>query len=616
MSLNTNTPPRSRSNTPSASVLAINKISKKSKSNDNLHRNMIPSKGRHYQELGPRLDAPPTDLSALFDSNPQEKKKIEKSKNPPPIANNPKPKNHPRRNNYYNPRGSGAYPPAPYYPPHNGHPMYPPPPHYARPQAPPPGYYPPNGYYPPPPNGYYAPPPPPYPGHPLPPHNNPMMPPPEMPEPNGRKYKKIANYRDNIFFPDGYKKWSKPQHMEHIDAKIHERTKLLLFLDIDHTILHSTRDKRGAAYVNHPHFGQDIFSINFSNQYNATYYIKFRPGFRRMIRELTPLYDFVLYTMGSRSYAEQVAMVIDEHFRQFTAEFQRNKHNRTFIIGNRIICREDHGNIADKDYKKDIAQFAPIEANWCMIIDDVPEVWRNRDDVHRVPKYLFWPNPDKTAPGTNHKHNDDTNNKINIWSKNSITSWNDDKSLLKQEKDNVLLQSIEMCKTVHDCYYAQYTPSNATVSAPMIFMAIRRKVMMHSHLVFTGVFPQKNARNDFHWKLAELFGANVSESITPQTTHLIGKESKTSKIQQAIRHDTIEIVHVNWLYQTFFNFGLADCNKFRMFINGDDKHTPKMVLVLFFFFFACLFSSLLNKKYLSYCCCLLYIFSIVSRRLN
>jgi len=400
-----------------------------------------------------------------------------------------------------------------------------------------------------------------------------------MPEPDGSqqktKYSKIAKYRDPVFFPDGYKKWKRSKYFEHIDGKLHEREKLLLFLDIDHTILHSTRDKRGASYLQHALFGKDVFAIDFPNQYNATYYIKFRPGFAKMVEELTPIYDFVLYTMGSRAYAEQVAMVIDEQFRKFAAAFKQNRHNRSFIIGNRIICREDHGDIPDKEYKKDVTQFAAIDPNWCVVIDDTPEVWRNRDDVHRVPKYLFWPNPEKTAPGTDHKHNNETNNKINIWSKNSITSWSDEKSLIKQERDNILTQSIELAKAVHTCYYAQYTPTNTKVSAAKIFSKIRGNLMKDAHIVFTGVFPQKNAKNDFHWKLAELFGADVTESITEQTTHLIGKDSKTSKIQQAIKKD-IEIIHVHWLYQSVFNFGLADCNKFRMFINGDDKHTPPM----------------------------------------
>jgi len=265
-------------------------------------------------------------------------------------------------------------------------------------------------------------------------------------------------------------------------------------------------------------------------------------------------------------------MIIDEHFRQFTREYKQNKHNRTFIVGNRIICREDHRQISEKEYKKDVSRFAPIKTNWCQIFDDTPEVWSNRDDIHRVPKYLFWPNIE-----TDNAKND--NNKINIWSKNSVTLWNDDRSLKKQEDDNILIQAIELAKATHSCYYAKYTPTNLQISAPQIFAAIRRQIMKSVRIVFTGVFPTKNGQNDFHWKLAQLFGAHVSEQIDAQTTHVIGKESTTSKIQQAIKQN-IQIVHVNWLYQTFFNFGIADCAKFRMpalTMNGvgDDETTTK-----------------------------------------
>ncbi len=57
--------------------------------------------------------------------------------------------------------------------------------------------------------------------------------------------------------------------------------------------------------------------------------------------------------MGSCRYAEQVATIIDEHFRQYIPEnINRNKrYNKTFIISNRIICGENHI-ISDKDYKQ------------------------------------------------------------------------------------------------------------------------------------------------------------------------------------------------------------------------------------------------------------------------
>ena len=76
----------------------------------------------------------------------------------------------------------------------------------------------------------------------------------------------------------------------------------------------------------------------------------------------------------------------------------------------------------------------------------------------------------------------------------------------------------------------------------------------------------------------------VSDNVVLKDKRELGKDIKTSKIQKAIKEDRIEIIHVNWLYQTFFNFGIADCNKFRMFINGDEKYTPPMVYLYLYLY--------------------------------
>jgi len=298
-----------------------------------------------------------------------------------------------------------------------------------------------------------------------------------------------------------------------------------------------------------------------------------------LVAALSPLYDFVLYTMGSRAYAEAVGAVIDRQFGPRVAG------GSGVVIGQRIICREDHSQINDREYKKDVARFAPIDREWCIVLDDTPEVWVRRDDVHRLPKYLFWPNPKDKNSG-NPSSTDSSGGagdppataKTSIWSKNSITSWDDERSLRRQDNDTVLLQAIEICKAVHHCYYSQWTPSQTVaVSAPDIYSLIRRRILHQKEVVFTGVFPRRESANDFHPKFAKLFGAKMSDQITESTTHLIGRGSKTGKIQEALKRGDIEIVHINWLYQTMFAFARADEHKFRMFKQGGNtQNTPKM----------------------------------------
>eukprot|EP00493_Phyllostaurus_siculus_P004251 UN04271 len=54
--------------------------------------------------------------------------------------------------------------------------------------------------------------------------------------------------------------------------------KLMLFLDVDHTLLHATKSPRAKAHTNHPILKQSIHEIEFPNPNNCPYYVKLRPG--------------------------------------------------------------------------------------------------------------------------------------------------------------------------------------------------------------------------------------------------------------------------------------------------------------------------------------------------
>ncbi|ETO29845.1 hypothetical protein RFI_07274 [Reticulomyxa filosa] len=141
--------------------------------------------------------------------------------------------------------------------------------------------------------------------------------------------KKMDVSYDDPLFPSNWKTMTKADHAKHIEDVLHSHKKLVLFLDVDHTLLHSTREIQAQRYQTHSVFGRDIHPIDFPNPYDATYFIKFRPYFYQFIDVVSEMFFVALYTMGSRPYAEEVARVIDTWA------------GKT-VIGNRIVCREDH----------------------------------------------------------------------------------------------------------------------------------------------------------------------------------------------------------------------------------------------------------------------------------
>ena len=385
---------------------------------------------------------------------------------------------------------------------------------------------------------------------------------------NKRKLKPIL--KDKLFGKKYMSFGKTEEKCDYLENILHEQNKMLLFLDIDHTLLHSTKDERGGLYVNHKDFGQDVYGIKFGvntgsgNIEYLTYFVKFRPYFNEFIKCLRDKYDIVLYTMGSRGYAEQVAALIDEIHPQ--------------LIGTRIVCREDHkddnGNSSTTstdidNYKKNICEFAPVNSDWCMIMDDTPEIWVNANDVHRVPKYLFWPNPENFYPGTSNKASSAQH------SKNSPSSWDDERTLYSQDKDVILKTATNILTAVHTCYFEYYDPLNP-IRAPNILSLMRKRSLLGCNISFTGLFPSGvDGSKDRHWKHSIEYGAKCQNVLNENTTHLIANDRVTAKVREAKENSKlckhVKIVHVNWLWQSMYHFSQANPNKFAL-----NLRTPKV----------------------------------------
>jgi len=161
--------------------------------------------------------------------------------------------------------------------------------------------------------------------------------------------------------------------------RLHTQRKLMLFLDIDHTLVHATKDPRARNVARHPQLGPNIKEIHFKNQYGCPYWIAERPGLYPYLARVAELYNIVLYTMGSRAYAECVCKIVDP-----TSE----------LIRNRIISRDDRydKNLVDEKHRpiKSIQEFFPLFKETAMIVDDTTMVWTDPEDVYKVTKYLFW----------------------------------------------------------------------------------------------------------------------------------------------------------------------------------------------------------------------------------
>ena len=81
--------------------------------------------------------------------------------------------------------------------------------------------------------------------------------------------------------------------------------KLILVLDLDHTLIHTVQ-----GIQNHPNV--DTFEID-GNVYST----KLRPHLDTFLTRLADIYEMCVYTMGSLKYAGQIVHIIDPEHKYF-----------------------------------------------------------------------------------------------------------------------------------------------------------------------------------------------------------------------------------------------------------------------------------------------------------
>lgn len=182
-------------------------------------------------------------------------------------------------------------------------------------------------------------------------------------------------------------------------AATHSRRNLLrtrrlsLVLDLDHTLVHASNDPRAAAIREFSPPDVDIgsiksFSLGPSNSSSksrtsashCTMHVKLRPHLREFLQRVSKHFELSIYTMGIRSYAEQIARIIDPD---------------NSLFRGRVTSREDF-KIEGILNQKNLSRVFPCDDSMVLIIDDREDVWLDgtnelyMPNLLRAKPYYFW----------------------------------------------------------------------------------------------------------------------------------------------------------------------------------------------------------------------------------
>lgn len=151
--------------------------------------------------------------------------------------------------------------------------------------------------------------------------------------------------------------------------------KLVLLVDLDQTIIHSTNQVVPI----------DIPEIHHYQLYGANspwYHTKFRPYMKEFLEEISKFYELHICTFGARRYAHQISNLIDPKGEYFPSD--------------RILSRDEFFDPRSKT--GNMKSLFPCGDAMVCIIDDRVDVWNYSPNVVHVKPYLCFKTDDINAP--------------------------------------------------------------------------------------------------------------------------------------------------------------------------------------------------------------------------
>ena len=170
---------------------------------------------------------------------------------------------------------------------------------------------------------------------------------------------------------------------KNLKINLHKEKKLILILDLDNTLLHSTTAMQ--FYHNNLYCGrinkfQDIFQIPLNMNGNGPWtHTKLRPFLKQFIEMVQDYFTIYLYTMGNRKYAVEIMRFLMKEVPSLN------------LTENRIISRDDGHDHTEGLIYKTLRQLSPSDHSFYLILDDRYDVWpESANNLVKAYPYVYF----------------------------------------------------------------------------------------------------------------------------------------------------------------------------------------------------------------------------------
>lgn len=161
--------------------------------------------------------------------------------------------------------------------------------------------------------------------------------------------------------------------------------KLVLLVDLDQTLIHTTND-------NIPPNLKDVYHFRLHGSLSPWHHTRLRPGTKEFLKEMSQYYELHICTFGSRMYAHKIAEFLDPDGQYFS---------------HRILSRDEC--VSANSKTANLKALFPCGDEMVCIIDDREDVWNFASNlIHVKPYHFFQHTGDINAPpGLSKQENDD-----------------------------------------------------------------------------------------------------------------------------------------------------------------------------------------------------------------
>ncbi|XP_050073858.1 RNA polymerase II subunit A C-terminal domain phosphatase [Anopheles maculipalpis] len=142
--------------------------------------------------------------------------------------------------------------------------------------------------------------------------------------------------------------------------------KLVLLVDLDQTLIHTTND-------NVPNNLKDVYHFQLYGPNSPWYHTRLRPGALEFLAKMHPYYELHICTFGARNYAHMIAQFLDKDGNFFS---------------HRILSRDECFNATSKT--DNLKALFPCGDSMVCIIDDREDVWNMASNLIQVKPYHFF----------------------------------------------------------------------------------------------------------------------------------------------------------------------------------------------------------------------------------